>query len=140
MEVPYEEHITVKDLRGCPDPESALEKIRDGLSHRKLKVEDGQVAGITLSLLPDGKARIHFDLDLLVADVLSLQIILRDLASAYAGKALPKASGNWSLPHIWKNRRKKTGKDGRKPEITGEKERRIFRWDRIFRWQNILLR
>lgn len=97
MEAPYEEHITVKDLRGCPDPESALEKIRDGLSHRKLKVEDGQVAGITLSLLPDGKARIHFDLDLLVADVLSLQIILRDLASAYAGKALPKASGNWSF-------------------------------------------
>ena len=69
MEVPYEEHITVKDLRGCPDPESALEKIRDGLSHRKLKVEDGQVAGITLSLLPDGKARIHFDLDLLVAEM-----------------------------------------------------------------------
>ena len=49
MDKPYDEHIIVKDLRDCADVEKRLAKIRECLSHRKLKVEEGQVAGITLS-------------------------------------------------------------------------------------------
>ncbi|NFA58889.1 amino acid adenylation domain-containing protein [Clostridium sporogenes] len=97
MDKPYDEHIIVKDLRYCADVEKSLAEIRECLSHRKLKVEEGQVAGITLSLLPDGKTMIHFDLDLLVADVQSLQILLRDLSLAYMGHSLSEDSKNWSF-------------------------------------------
>ncbi|AGX42688.1 non-ribosomal peptide synthetase [Clostridium saccharobutylicum] len=97
MDKPYDEHIVIKDLRESLNFEKELIEIRDSLSHRKLKVEGGQVAGLTLSLLPNGKTRIHFDLDLLVADVQSLQILLRDLSLAYMGKSLPKESKDWSF-------------------------------------------
>lgn len=40
----------------------------------------GQVAELGISLLPEDKLRMHFDIDLLVADMQSLQIIFRDLA------------------------------------------------------------
>lgn len=97
MDHVYDEHITIRDLRNCEDEKKELEAIRQELSHRKLKVEEGQVASITLSLLKNNKTVIHFDLDLLVADVQSLQILLRDLSLAYMGKALPKESENWSF-------------------------------------------
>ena len=37
------------------------------------------------------------DMALLVADVQSLQILLRDLASAYRGENLPKESKGWNF-------------------------------------------
>lgn len=97
MDKPWEESIETYDLRGEGDVEKRLLKIREKLSHRKLRAEEGQVAGIALSLLPDKKTRIHFDLDLLIADVQSLQILLRDLAAAYEGKGLPEESRDWSF-------------------------------------------
>lgn len=72
------------------------------------------MAGITLSLLPNGKTRIHFDLDLLVADVQSLQIILKDLASAYEGKKLPEESKNWSFADYLEEQQKEDGEDKEK--------------------------
>lgn len=97
MDKPFEESMIINDLREEKDVEKRLQEIRDSLSHRKLVVEKGQVAGISLSLLPKGKTRIHFDLDLLVADVQSLQILLRDLATAYHGGILPEESKDWSF-------------------------------------------
>lgn len=114
MDVPYKDNIEVKDLRDCQDFENYLEETRKELSHRKLRVEAGQVAGITLSLLPNGKTRIHFDLDLLVADVQSLQIILKDLASAYEGKKLPEESKNWSFADYLEEQQKEDGEDKEK--------------------------
>ena len=49
-----------------------------------MAIDQGEVARLQLSLLPNGKTRLHFDIDLLVADVQSFQIILRDLAAAYS--------------------------------------------------------
>lgn len=97
MDKPYQETIDTYDLRAETDVEKRLLEIRASLSHRRLKVEEGQVAGIALSLLPDGKTRIHFDVDLLVADVQSFQILLRDLAAAYCGKELPQVSKEWNF-------------------------------------------
>lgn len=97
MDKPFSEYITVNDLRNCSNFSEELVKVREKLSHRKLKIEEGEVAGITLSLLPNAKTMIHFDLDLLVADVQSLQIILRDLSRAYMGKKLPEQSKEWSF-------------------------------------------
>lgn len=94
---PYAEKIAVFDLQNYQDVDNKLQEIRAHFAHRKLKVEDGQVAGIGLSILPGGKTRIHFDLDLLVADVQSMQILLRDLAAAYQGEILPENSRNWDF-------------------------------------------
>lgn len=71
--------------------------VRERLSHRKLKIEEGEVAGIELTLFPENKARLHVDMALLVADVQSLQILLRDLAAAYRGESLPAESKGWNF-------------------------------------------
>ena len=97
MDKPYEEYITVIDLREDIEVEKKLEDIREELSHRKLDVDNGQVASLRLCLLPNNETRIIFELALLVADVQSMQIILRDLASAYVLKELPKKSKDWSF-------------------------------------------
>jgi len=89
--------VHVQDLRESPQEhiEQALLEIREHLSHRRLRVEDGEVAGLSLSLLPNGATRLHLDIDLLVADVQSLHIILRDLAVLYVLGAEPRAPIDW---------------------------------------------
>ena len=69
-----------------------MQTVRKRLSHRKLKIEEGEVAGIELTLFSENKTRLHIDLDLLIADVQSLQILLRDLAMVYSGAELPEES------------------------------------------------
>lgn len=90
MPSPYNEEMEVFNLGGlAPDElEEELLSIRSALSHRKLRVEEGEVAGLALALLPDNTGRLFLDVDLLVADVLSLSLIIRDLAEAYLGKKL----------------------------------------------------
>ncbi|MCP4119512.1 MAG: amino acid adenylation domain-containing protein [Desulfobacteraceae bacterium] len=90
--------VVVHDLRSKVDGglKTDLEGIRNRLSHRCPDVENGEVAGLELSLLPQGATRLHFDIDLLVADVQSLYIVLRDLASEYAGNSLP-APPDWNF-------------------------------------------
>lgn len=99
LEVPFKKELPVHDLRFYPEGETALElkRIRDRLSHRRFNVEKGEVAGLELSLLPGSHTRLHFDIDLLVADVQSLHIILRDLAAIYARGAKPAAPEKWSF-------------------------------------------
>ncbi len=77
--------LTVHDLRELSDStgQEKLQQVRRALSHRRLAVDDGEVFDVQLSLLPDGKARLHVNVDLLVADVLSIQILYRDLARLY---------------------------------------------------------
>ncbi|MEK3728058.1 amino acid adenylation domain-containing protein [Lysinibacillus sp. FSL W8-0953] len=91
--------IAVHDLTTCSQDEvnQQLEAIRANTSHRLLAIDQGEVARLQLSLLPDGKTRLHFDIDLLVADVQSFQIILHDLAAAYTRQQKPKAPENWNF-------------------------------------------
>ncbi|MFG3439676.1 condensation domain-containing protein, partial [Nonomuraea sp. NPDC047897] len=85
--------LTVHDLRDRPAQEVAecLAGLRERLSHRRLDVGRAEVLDLTLSLLPDGAHRLHVNIDLLVADVRSIQILLDDLAALYAapGEPLP---------------------------------------------------
>lgn len=99
MDQPYSDKIQIHDLTSATEEETekTLQTIRERLSHRRLQVEEGQVAGLEITLLPEGKTRIHLDLDLLVADVQSLQLLLRDLSAAYAGKPLPDVSRDWNF-------------------------------------------
>jgi yersiniabactin nonribosomal peptide synthetase len=109
LDAPFSKALLVHDLRLYPESELTLElkRIRDRLSHRRLAVEKGKVTSLALSLLPGGHTRLHFDIDLLVADVQSLQIILRDLAALYTRGAEPAAPRNWSFAQYLKREEKR---------------------------------
>ena len=79
---PVNASVEVHDLTGLDDHslQESLAGIREHLSHRLLAIDEGQVACLQVSLLSADRAIIHFDIDLLVCDVQSFQIILRDLA------------------------------------------------------------
>lgn len=85
---PYSAKANIYDLQGQSKEviERELISIRNSISHRKLDIEKGEVAGLTLVKLPKKRHRMILDIDLLVADVLSLSILIRDLAEAYNGK------------------------------------------------------
>ncbi|KAA8996659.1 amino acid adenylation domain-containing protein [Affinibrenneria salicis] len=89
--------FTLHDLSALSQQsvDAALRTLREQLSHRRLRVEYGEVIGLALSLLPEGRTRLHLDIDLLVADVQSLQIIIRDLAALYADDVTPPAPIDW---------------------------------------------
>ncbi|MER7169769.1 condensation domain-containing protein, partial [Micromonospora sp. NPDC000207] len=78
--------LTVHDLRDAPaaDAERHLAEQREALAHRRLDVARGEVFDVRVTLLPGGGHRLHVNFDLLVADVLSIQIILQDLSRFYA--------------------------------------------------------
>ncbi|MBK4217871.1 amino acid adenylation domain-containing protein [Paracoccus caeni] len=91
--------------------QTALTATRNRLDHRRLRVEQAEVAGIELSLLPGGATRIHLDIDLLVADVQSLSILLRDLATAYRGDPLPAPPVDWSFATYLQQQRDRRAAD-----------------------------
>lgn len=90
LEKPFGEEIEVFDLSNLDDEETKirLDEIRENFSHRKLRVEMGEVAGLKLAKLSQNRNKIFFDLDLLVADVMSLSLILKELGELYLGKEL----------------------------------------------------
>ncbi|NUT41285.1 MAG: AMP-binding protein, partial [Thermoactinospora sp.] len=85
--------LTVHEL----DDEGA-ERLREQLSHRRFDASRGEVFDVQLSLLPGGRRRIHFEVDFLVADVLGLQILLKDLALLYLDPAAMPAPPACSFP------------------------------------------
>lgn len=78
--------LAVHDLRGvdAAAAERAAEALRERLSHRRMAVERGEVFDFRLTVLPNGAGRLHVNIDLLVCDVLSMRILLTDLARLYA--------------------------------------------------------
>lgn len=62
-----------------------------------MDIATGHVVSLEVSLLPQDVAVIHFDIDLLVCDVQSFQIILHDLAHHYATGEAPDADPSWSF-------------------------------------------
>lgn len=97
MEKPYSAKLQIYDFRKSDDFEHDLLAVREKLSHRKLDIANGQVAELGISLLPEDKLRMHFDIDLLVADMQSLQIIFRDLAAIYNSEYRPAIPENWDF-------------------------------------------
>lgn len=86
---PYE--IEVLDLRGQSpqEVESQLETVRQSLSHQVLKTDQWPLFEIRASRLGDQAFRLHISLDLLIADVLSLEIINRELSQLYQNPDTP---------------------------------------------------
>lgn len=94
LETPYSKEIKVYDFRALAGNvlKEELLKLRSEISHRKLNIKEGQVAGLSLALLPDHKNRIYLDVDLLVADVMSISILIHQLSEVYSGETRPVIS------------------------------------------------
>ncbi|MFY1621339.1 condensation domain-containing protein, partial [Micromonospora sp. WMMD736] len=81
--------VKVLDLRDLEPAtaEARLETTRDAKSHQLL---DGEVLELALSLLPDGRTRLHVDMDMQAADAVSYRNFMADLARFYRGDQLPE--------------------------------------------------
>ncbi|MFF7943495.1 amino acid adenylation domain-containing protein [Nocardia gamkensis] len=77
--------LVIHDLRELPEPQRLrrLAALRDACSHRSMDVAAGEVIDLQLSLLPDGRTRVHLDLDMIAGDALSLRNLLADLTTLY---------------------------------------------------------
>ena len=131
LEELYSKSIEVFNLSENNEEEvkAELKNIRNNMSHRKLKVKEGQVADIKLALLPMGKHRIFFDIDLLVADVMSVSILLRELSKIYSGLNLEILNELTFVDYI--NSVEKSNKKN--------KEDKEF-WDQVSMWHLLFLR
>lgn len=81
--------VIVYDLRDLDSAaaEEQLELIRESKSHQMLHDE---VLQLGLSLLPDGRTRLHVDMDMQAADAVSYRNFMADLAALYRGVDLPE--------------------------------------------------
>ncbi|MBP2703244.1 amino acid adenylation domain-containing protein [Microbispora sp. RL4-1S] len=81
-----EHEIPVLDLRSLA-PEAAEEeaaRLREELSHKVLPADQWPLWDVRLTLLPDGRVRLHLGLDLLIIDAWSyFHILVPDLVTAY---------------------------------------------------------
>lgn len=86
--------LTVVDLRAHDADAIAarLEELRDTKSHQLMDVRNGQVIDVTLTLLPQGRNRIHVDVDMLAADAMSYRRVLDDLAAFYVSDTSDEAA------------------------------------------------
>ncbi|MFK3779678.1 amino acid adenylation domain-containing protein [Agrobacterium sp. NPDC089420] len=78
-------HLDVEDLTAL-DPEALahrLEAKRRDWSHRRTNLHIASPAAISLSLLPQGRSRLHVDTDMLAIDPASVRIVMEDLARFY---------------------------------------------------------
>ncbi len=80
--------VTVYDLRDHDreEAQARLDEIRHDKSHQ---IMHGEVLQISLSLLPEGRTRLHVDLDMQAADAVSYRNFMSDLAEFYGGGTLP---------------------------------------------------
>lgn len=105
MQITKFDFLTINDFTNfcVEETEEHLIEFRDEISHRKLRTEIGETAGLALSLLPDNKTRIHFDVDMLVCDAQSIRIIIRDLANIYVKGTAPDVNPEWNFGSYLKN-------------------------------------
>ncbi|MGW1893529.1 amino acid adenylation domain-containing protein [Streptomyces sp. NPDC002004] len=77
--------VTVHDFRDLAGERAATAALalRDRLSHRRLDVDRGEVIDVQLTRLPNAQDRLHFNVDLLAADLASIRVLLADLAVLY---------------------------------------------------------
>ncbi|MCF8609751.1 amino acid adenylation domain-containing protein [Gordonia sp. HY285] len=90
LDAPPTPVFSVVDLRDGVDVDAQTERTRDRMSHQLLDTAAGSVVEFVLTLLPEGRHRLHLDVDMLAADAMSYRRVLDDLATAYeTDAALP---------------------------------------------------
>jgi mycobactin phenyloxazoline synthetase len=76
--------VTIVDLGDLPADQivEQLTRTQRSKAHQQLV---GQVLELTLTLLPDGRTRLHVDLDMQAGDAMSYRTLMADLAALYGG-------------------------------------------------------
>ncbi|RMI28378.1 non-ribosomal peptide synthetase [Nocardia stercoris] len=85
LPVPARPSFAVVDLTADPDPETALEALRQRKTHQILDIAAGQVLDVTLTRLPGGRNRLHVDVDMIAGDAMSYRTMIAELAHRYQG-------------------------------------------------------
>ncbi|MER6384965.1 amino acid adenylation domain-containing protein [Streptomyces sp. NPDC001250] len=113
--------LRVHDLRKlrAAEADHRLGQLRRTLSHRRMDIAAAEVFDVQLSLLADGRTRLHINLDMVAADALSLRVLLADLARAYAGATLPAL--DYSYPRYLAERRAARETPARKAALEADR-------------------
>ncbi|KAA8965444.1 non-ribosomal peptide synthetase [Mycobacterium sp.] len=85
--------LRVHDLTGATDTacDHHLDVIRNRLRTHRFDIESGDTWRVELTRIP-GRCILHFAINLIIADLTSIGIFLRDLAALYRGEELPPVS------------------------------------------------
>jgi len=89
--------LAVDDLRDVAPQAVAvvLADKRRAKSHQRLDLENGQAVEVELSLLPEGRCRLHVDLDMIAVDPSGLRLLMEDLARFYDDPMADAAGGSF---------------------------------------------
>ncbi|HEO3924094.1 TPA: amino acid adenylation domain-containing protein [Streptococcus agalactiae] len=107
MEEPYSKEVKIFDYTSLPeeDADVKLLEMRKEMSHRKFDIEVGEVASLSIALLKDKKYRIFLDVDILIADIMSIGIIMSRLAELYCGEDEVLIDSNYTFKDYLEERK-----------------------------------
>lgn len=88
--------LRTHDLTGTTDPHRHLAEVRTRLRAHRFDIESGDTWRVELTRLDD-RCVLHFAIDLIIADLTSIGIFLRDLAALYRGDELPGSSAAFEV-------------------------------------------
>lgn len=77
--------------------DNQLDKVRNILKYRLMKVDKGQAIGLTVCILNSGKSRIIYDVDLMILDVQSMLYLLDEISEIYLGMHKSNIDNYYSL-------------------------------------------
>ncbi|BBZ54987.1 non-ribosomal peptide synthetase [Mycolicibacterium phocaicum] len=108
--------VAVTDLRDLPADQIAeqLAVTQRRKAHQQLTDE---VFELSLTLLPDGKTRLHVDLDMQAADAMSYRTLMTDLAALYGGVELAP------LAYTYREYRMATAQSAQEPNPRADADR-----------------
>lgn len=103
MNTPFSTDVIIHNLKKSNQDKIKMELdfIRKKNSQIKLAVEKGEVIKVEISLLPNNKYRLHLNIDMLVADVLSIKNILDTITNLYNDKKAHKYSKEWVIENYF---------------------------------------
>ncbi|MGL5440735.1 MAG: amino acid adenylation domain-containing protein [Filifactoraceae bacterium] len=107
MEEPYSKEVKVFDYTSLSKEyaDVKLLEMRKETSHRKFNIEVGEVANLSIALLKNKKHRIFLDIDILVADIMSIGIIISRLAELYYGEDEVSIDNNYTFRNYLEERK-----------------------------------
>lgn len=91
--------VAFHDFLGA-DPEDGtrgMMALRDRMSHQTLPYDCWPLFEVVVARHPDGRYRLHFSIDMLIADAMSTMILIRDLDALYAEPGTPLPSLDYSF-------------------------------------------
>lgn len=107
MEEPYSKEVKIFDYTSLPEEDADVKLLgmRKEMSHRKFDIEVGEVASLSIALLKDKKYRIFLDVDILIADIMSIGIIMSRLAELYCGENEVLIDSNYTFKDYLEERK-----------------------------------